>query len=455
MSHELVLACVLAAPIWAAETTASEREKLLLDRIERLEKRVAELEKRTGSPMPAPATEPLAAAPAVAVSARPPAPPVPPASDWLRSTTVNFQVDAYYGYNFNSPIGRANLLRTYDVLANAFSLNQASVVIEKAPDLAAGTPFGARLDLQWGQATQTLQGNPANELRPDIYRAIFQAYGTYIAPIGKGLTLDFGKWASSIGIEDNYTKDQINYSRSLWFAYLPFYHMGVRANYKINDQVSLNYWITNGTQQTEPFSGFKDQLVGLNLQPRKNLAWTINYYLGQEHPDVVVFPNALPGSLPGLPTLQGVPFEPVLNPPHGHLDILDSYATVQASRKWLFALEGDYVIQRLYTNSAPAYTYGGAGYARYQLTPRLALGGRAEYMADHGGLFSGIPQVLREGTFTTEYKLGEGFLTRLEYRRDFSNQHYFLSDTLGLLKKEQTTATIGLVWWFGPKQGAW
>jgi hypothetical protein len=66
-----------------------------------------------------------------------------------------------------------------------------------------------------------------------------------------------------------------------------------------------------------------------------------------------------------------------------------------------------------------------------------------------------VPQVLREGTVTTEYKFGEGFLTRLEYRRDFSNQHYFLSDTLGLLKKEQTTATVGLVWWFGGKQGNW
>jgi len=36
----------------------------------------------------------------------------------------------------------------------------------------------------------------------------------------------------------------------------------------------------------------------------------------------------------------------------------------------------------------------------------------------------------------------------------FSNQPYFLSDTLGLLRKEQSTAEVGLVW-FGAKQGAW
>jgi hypothetical protein len=44
---------------------------------------------------------------------------------------------------------------------------------------------------------------------------------------------------------------------------------------------------------------------------------------------------------------------------------------------------------------------------------------------------------------------------REEWRRDFSNQPFFLTDTLGVLRKQQTTAGIGLVWWFGGKQGAW
>ena len=121
------------------------------------------------------------------------------------------------------------LLRAYDVTGNTFALNQAALVLENAPKPEDGKRWGARLDLQWGQATQTLQGNPANEPRPDIYRALFQAYGTYVAPVGRGLTIDFGKWASSLGMENNYTKDQMNYSRSYWFDYLPFYHMGVAS----------------------------------------------------------------------------------------------------------------------------------------------------------------------------------------------------------------------------------
>lgn len=444
------LAAAFALAMQAADDTAAQREKVLLDRIEQLEKRVDELEGRAGVVAPRPASAAVAQTVAAPPAATPPAAP-----DILRGTTVNFQVDGYYSYNFNAPIGRANLLRSYDVLSNAFSLNQASLVLEHAPDPAHGKPFGARLDLQFGQATQTTQGNAANEPRPEIYRAIFQAYGTYIVPLGHGITVDFGKWVSSLGIEDNYSKDQINYSRSLWFNYLPYYHMGVRAGYKVNGVLGLNYWVANGTNQTEPFNGYKDQLFGFTLAPRKNINWTANYYLGQEHPDVTFFPNASAGSLPTLPSLQGVPFEPIMNPPKGHLNIVDTYATIQASPKVQLAFEGDYVNQRLYTNSLPGYTYGGAGYVRYQILPKLAMAGRAEYLADHAGLFSGAGQVIREATFTTEYKFAEGFLTRLEWRRDFSNRPYFLSDTLSLLKKEQTTAAIGLVWWFGAKEGAW
>jgi uncharacterized coiled-coil protein SlyX len=229
-------------------------------------------------------------APPEPLQTSPPAPPSPPSEPMsVAGTTINFLVDGYYSYNFNAPIGRANRLRAYDVSSNSFSINQAALVLENAPDPDNGKRWGARLDLQWGQATQTLQGNTANEPRPDIYRDLFQAYGTFIAPLGKGLQVDFGKWSSSLGIEGNYTQDQMNYSRSYWFNFLPFYYTGVRTHYQFSDQFGVNYWVTNGTQQTEAFNGFKDQLGGVVLQPRKNVNWTVNYYFGQEHPDVLFY----------------------------------------------------------------------------------------------------------------------------------------------------------------------
>jgi len=376
--------------------------------------------------------------------------------DTFRDTTVNVLLDAYYDYNFNSPIGRVNALRAYDVLSNNFSLNQASLVVEHAPDLDAGHRFGARVDLQFGQATDTTQGNPLNEPRPEIYRNIFQAYGSYIAPVGKGLSIDFGKWSSSLGIEGNYTKDQMNYSRSYWFDFLPFYHMGVRANYKFNDQFAANYWIVNGTNQAEATNGFKDEMFGFVVTPAKPITWTFNYYLGQENPDRIAV------STPGPVTVQpGLAFVGISPAPNGRTHIFDSYVNWNASSKLALAVEGDYVVQRMWRNSAPGESSapkrddGGAAYVHYQLTPKFALAGRAEYLMDHGGAFSNVNQALKEGTATFDYQLADGLLMRYEWRRDFSNTPTFFTDAQGVLSKHQTTATVGLVWWWGQKQGAW
>ena len=448
----------------------------LRDLVQKLQERVDELEKRSSSAQPILPTSTASAATGSASSVAMPDPPaaqsaspaagapapqgpsaehnVSPAADLLRGTTVNISFDGYYAYNFNQPIGRANLLRSYDVSSNAISLNQAALVLENAADPENGKRVGMRLDLQYGQATETLQGNPANEPRPEIYRNVFQAYGEYVAPIGTGLKLDFGKFASSLGYEGNYTKDQMNYSRSFWFAILPFYHMGLRANYKVNDKLALSYWLVNGTQQVEPFNGFKDQFFGLALQPAKSLSWNVNYYLGQEHPDVMYFPNG--GAPPGLPTQQGVPFMPITDSANGKLHIFDSYVAWQASSKATVAVEGDYVIQRLHETSSPMHVDGGAAYLQYQLNKKLWLAGRAEYVSDHGGgLFSNSTAAFKETTFTTKYALADQFLVFGEWRRDFSNQPYFYTSRLGILKKEQNTATLGLVWWFGGKQGVW
>jgi hypothetical protein len=149
------------------------------------------------------------------------------------------------------------------------------------------------------------------------------------------LTIDFGKWASSLGLESNYTKDQMNYSRSHWFTFLPAYHMGGRVNYRFNDAVALNYWITNGTQQTESFKNFKDQFLGVVLQPAKSLTWTAQYYLGQEQPDVE--------SRRGATQPRRVVVVPVDRT--AETPIFDTYATWQPSPAITVGAEADVVSQ--------------------------------------------------------------------------------------------------------------
>jgi len=372
--------------------------------------------------------------------------------DFFRDTTFNVTLDGYYGYNFNRPVGGVNLLRAYDPTSNSFNLSQAAVIIEQAPNVEAGRRFGARLDLQYGQATETVQGNPANEPRPQVFRNVWQAYGTYVAPIGKGLTVDFGKFAGSLGYETNYAKDNFNYSRAYFFNYLPFYHFGFRTSYSFNDKFTAAHWLVNGANQSEDFNGFKSQAVLLTFKPSSRVTLQTNYYAGKEQRDRNPAPG--PGFAP-LPTQPGLSTDVIRPVPEGRFHVLDAYATFNVTDKLTLALEGDYVVNRVEKTSAPARVTGGAAYARYQFAPKFALAGRFEYLSDRGGLFSGATQALKEHTLTAEYKLADGFLLRGEYRRDYSNQSFFLSKRPGSLKKEQNTATLGLVWWFGRKQGSW
>ena len=469
------------------------QEKELLDRIDKLEKQVAELRARIDQnqapPQPSiPVTAQNLAVPVVqrssqstsiqqaatfatAVStAAPPAtpanvgqtkaatqaaahpPPASPVPDFLSGTTLNFDLDGYYGYNFNNPLGGVNLLRAYDVLSNSFSLNQAGVIVERAADLSQNRPFGFRLDLMYGQATETLQGSPVNEPRPQVYRNIAQAYGDYIVPVGNGLTIQFGKWFCSLGEEGNYTKDQLNYSRAFFYNFLPFYHMGFLASYPINKELTVQYWLTNGANQTESFNQGRSNAFAFIVTPDKSTSWHLNYFEGNQQRAFV--PDLNPG-IPSLPTQPGLSTTPIEPSPNGREHILDSYATWNVTNKLLFSGEGDYVISRVFSNSPPAEVSGGAGYVKYQFTPAFDLAGRFEYLDDQGGLFSGKTQDLKEGTLTATYQFGEGFQLRGEFRRDFSNQPFFLTNLPNVFKRDQNTATVGMIWWFGGKQGAW
>jgi hypothetical protein len=442
-----------------AKTTADVTNAAILKELQEMRARIQELEaqlnaKSGASPLELQQAEQKTAA--VTASTQSPISVVTKEDralfDFLKGTTINGALDGYYGYNFNQPIGRVNLLRAYDVSSNSFSLNQANLIIERAPDLDANRRYGLRLDFQYGQATETLQGSAVNELRPQVYRPLFQAFGTYVFPVGSGVTVDFGKWSSSLGTENNYGKDQINYSRSYLFNFLPFYHMGFRAGYNLNPKVNLTYWLVNGAQQTEDFNGFKSQAFIFTLKPASTVNWNVNYYFGQEQRDVNSVLN--PG-LPNGPTQPGLPVSNITPAPNGREHILDTYVSWNTTAKLTLVGEGDYVVNRVFSNSAPQHVSGGAAYIRYQLTPKLALAGRGEYLSDRGGLFSGVTQALKESTATAEYKFADGILARAEWRRDFSNQPFFLTDVPGKLKREQNTATLGLIWWFGQKQGSW
>jgi hypothetical protein len=371
-------------------------------------------------------TSPSSASPAPS-----PAPQAPSQSNPLANVQLGVTFEGYYQYNANKPFDRVNLLRAYDTRANVFSIQQAAFVIESAPDVAADRRFGARLDLQFGQATETVQGSPANEPRPDVYRHVWQAYGTYVFPVGRGLQADFGKFASNLGFETNYAKDNNQFSRAYLFNFLPFYHSGLRLSLPVHDKVTLMYMLTNGIQQTEDFNDFKSNHVTAIVKPVASVTWTANYFFGQEQSDG--------GQATG---------------PDGFFKVFDTYATYAATPKVSFGLDVNYVTNEVNKTDDALSLQGKGVYARYQASSSGALSLRYERLDDEG-LFGGIAQVLQGLTLTGEYKFSDGFLMRGEFRRDWSNEQFFTGRQPGDLREGQNTVLVGLVWWFGNKQGAW
>jgi hypothetical protein len=378
---------------------------------------------------------------ALPATAQEPAPSQEP-SNPFEHVVFGVGFEGFYQYNWDRPYDRINLLRAYDTRANVFGIQQANIIVESAPKVDAGRRFGARVDLQFGQATETVQGGAANEPRPDVYRNIWQAYGTYVFPVGRGLQTDFGKFASILGYETNYAKDNNQFSRAYLFNFLPFYHSGLRVSLPVNDKVTVMYMLTNGIQQTEDFNNFKSNHFAAVVKPTGSVTWTTSYYFGQEQPDPSTREDARPGQVARPET------------PDGFFRVIDSYVSYAATPKASFGLDLNYVTDEVNQADDALSLQGVGAYARYQISGPSSVAVRYERLDDQG-LFGGIDQVLQEVTATLEHKFADGFLVRGEFRRDWSNKRFFTGPQPDDLRGHQNTALVGLVWWFGNKQGAW
>jgi hypothetical protein len=213
----------------------------------------------------------------------------------------------------------------------------------------------------------------------------------------------------------------------------------------VSDKVTLMYMLTNGIQQTEDFNNFKSNHVAAIVKPTSKVAWTINYYFGQEQPD----PSTRVGELTPADTRSGQAATP-----DGFFRVFDTYVALSATDTLSFGLDANYVTNEVNKVDAELALQGVGAYARYQLSGPAALAVRYERLDDEG-LFGGIDQVLEGVTAGLEYKFADGFLVRGEFRRDWSNERFFTTDAPGVLKGHQNTFLIGMVWWFGNKTGAW
>jgi hypothetical protein len=295
----------------------TERERWMLDRIEQLEKRMAEMEARGNSSVPATAaasgaqpassaaSDPASASSSVAAPAAnagviptektvtasavqekaPAAAAAPQKAEpfafadftWLTGNartkespmdtkffTPEIRADVDYVYDFRHPKD--------DTIGGSSEIFRANEV--HVTQLGVGGDFHydnvrARLMTQFGLYSETTPRNDASPSRgqwnlADAYRYISEAYGGYHFNVLHGINVDAGIFMSYVGLFSYYQFDNWAYQPSYVSSNTPWFFNGVRVQIFPTEHLKIEPWFVNGWQSYGRFNnrpGFGMQIL--------------------------------------------------------------------------------------------------------------------------------------------------------------------------------------------------
>jgi hypothetical protein len=326
-----------------APAPLTERERLMLDRVEQLEKRVADLEGKGTTPgaasgadaaavQPA-ATTPVAstagvAAPGAASGAKPTSSDLlskdsttavvqPQATDkeklatskapasepfafadftWLNGNPRTKQVPL--DTKFFTPEIRADVDYVYDFAhpkddtiggsSEIFRSNEVHVT-----QLGVGGDFHydnvrARLMTQFGLYSETTPRNDASPARgqwnlADAYRYLSEAYGGYHFNVLHGVNVDAGIFMSYVGLFSYYQFDNWAYQPSYVSSNTPWFFNGVRVQIFPTEHLKIEPWFVNGWQSYGRFNNRPG--IGMQILWRPNGWLSVlgnQYMLGED-----------------------------------------------------------------------------------------------------------------------------------------------------------------------------
>jgi hypothetical protein len=331
-------------------------------------------------------------------------------------------VDGYYSLNFNHPASKNNIIRNFDVKANQFSLNFGKLTMEHGPD-----PVGFKLELAAGRAMDVFHATePAGN---EVYKHLLQAYVSVKPTNWKGFQFDFGKFVTSAGAEVTETHLNWNYSRSLLYANGPYYHFGARASMPLTGNFTAGVQLVNGWNNVEDNNSPKTVGFTTGLTTSK-INWFNTYYVGNEKTD----------------TLEGVKIQAP-----GARHFYDTVVAINPNGKVNALFNFDYGVDRTPGDRDNVF-YGYSVALRALGGEKFAISPRYDWYKDRDGFITGASKTLQEFTLTADLKMKEGFLTRFEYRRDWSSIPFFDRGNEPGSAKHQDTLLVGFMVYFGPKR---
>lgn len=306
-------------------------------------------------------------------------------------------LDASYVLNFNFPENHLWRNRATAVRHNEFAPNMALAYIRK--DTSESSRWGMELGVQGGYDSQNFAFLPGERevSGADTLRQVHRANVSYLAPVGKGLTITAGLFNSLIGYESLYAKDNANYTRS-WIAdNTPYLMFGVNAKYPVTDDLMVTAFIVNGYYH----------LSHPNDQPSYGGQWAY-----KATPRLT-----LTQTLYGGPDQTNTAFEFWRFYANHIVEWKSDDLTVAAS----YDIGTENIANR--PGSPRAFVMGGNVVARWHVTGPWAVAVRPEFYWDRNGRWTGSEQFVKAVTSTVEYRIPYKWtntIVRLEHRWDES-----------------------------------
>ncbi len=356
----------------------------------------------------------VAVSPVLAQTAAAPAAATPTAVP-TPAVTVDGMVDAYYAYNFTDPGSFSNGgYYFYNNQANSFTMGLAEV---KAT--ATQGQGSAHIVLAYGQEV------PLALIPSGI--DVLQAYVSYNP--GQ-VTINAGRFVTWMGYEVIEETSNWNYSHSLLFGALPFWHTGVSVNYAPSTIFNATIYDVDDPWQST-VAGIQGKDLGLEAAITPNSIWGITL-------------NGIMGPVAGTPSQNSIVGEAIV--------------TYKPSA-WNFALDAQMGTATAPSGAkSPSYV-GIALYGKYQIQSDWSAALRLEYVDDSyntygfmanpelpGKAFTGD-----EGTLTIEHDFTPNLISRAEARLDMANYNSAAADifpTNAAPSSSNLTGTLSMAYTF-------
>jgi hypothetical protein len=154
--------------------------------------------------------------------------------------------DVGYLLDFNHPENKVFRSRGTTWHVDRPQINMAAFYLRKKA--TEDSRWGVELTAQAGKDAE-LFGFSATAPNLPGYKFLRQLGPTnvsYLAPVGKGLTIQGGIFTSFIGYDSLYAKDNFNYTRPWGADFTPYFMLGVNVSYPFTKKVTGTFFAVNG-----------------------------------------------------------------------------------------------------------------------------------------------------------------------------------------------------------------